>query len=317
MSSLRSTLLLLLLLMLCCVFSKFDRLRTFVLFTGYQRSGSTLIAALLDQHPQVVVTHEFDVLRRWGRTDGSRNDLIQALVDQSETDARRAAFVFTSYNFSCAQRQFDPARRHATQLVAIGDKKAGNTALQLFDLGAAKAAKLLARLATLLEADIKFFHAVRNPFDIIATKAVRKFGSQQFLNRFIGAHGTNHSVPHPQTTGNATATVLDISVAKLNPIIDEFVQQHKASLSVRETWPTLDVYSHLLVANPQAQMKLWCKFVGANNCDEWVAGCQSVIAKQVFKSRHRIRWPPEVAQRLQAIIDGSEMLHGYSFDSES
>lgn len=297
-------------------------MKTFILFTGYQRSGSTLIAALLDQHPQIVVTHEFDVLRRWGRTDDSRNDLIQLLVDQSESDARKAQFVFTSYNFSCAVRQFDPSRRHATQLVAIGDKKAGNTALQLFDLGPAKAAKLLERLATLLEAEIKFFHAIRNPFDIVATKAVRKFGSSQFLNRFIGAHVANHSatVPAAAPAASATtaaATVLDVAPSKLNVIIDEFVQQHKASLAVRSKWPTLDVYSHLLVAEPASQMKSWCKFVGANNCDEWVAGCQSVIAKQVFKSRHRIKWPPEIAQRLQSIIDGSELLHGYSFDSAS
>ena len=41
----------------------YDGIRTFVLFIGYGRSGHSLVAAILDAHPKIVIAHEFDVLR--------------------------------------------------------------------------------------------------------------------------------------------------------------------------------------------------------------------------------------------------------------
>ena len=43
----------------------YDGIQTFVLFIGYGRSGHSLVAAILDAHPKIVIAHEFDVLRKW------------------------------------------------------------------------------------------------------------------------------------------------------------------------------------------------------------------------------------------------------------
>ena len=43
----------------------YDGIQTFVLFIGYGRSGHSLVAAILDAHPKIVIAHEFDVSRKW------------------------------------------------------------------------------------------------------------------------------------------------------------------------------------------------------------------------------------------------------------
>ena len=47
------------------LFQVYDGVETFVLFIGYPRSSHSLIGALLDAHPEIVIPHEYDILGRW------------------------------------------------------------------------------------------------------------------------------------------------------------------------------------------------------------------------------------------------------------
>ncbi|MFX0095289.1 MAG: hypothetical protein ACFFBD_26380, partial [Candidatus Hodarchaeota archaeon] len=42
----------------------FKDLRTFILFIGSSRSGSSLVGALLDAHPNVIIAQERNVLKK-------------------------------------------------------------------------------------------------------------------------------------------------------------------------------------------------------------------------------------------------------------
>ena len=43
----------------------YDKLKTFLLFIGYNRSRHTLLASLLDAHPNVIIANDFNVLKDW------------------------------------------------------------------------------------------------------------------------------------------------------------------------------------------------------------------------------------------------------------
>ncbi|XP_022808189.1 uncharacterized protein LOC111345181 [Stylophora pistillata] len=43
----------------------YDKVRIFLLFIGYNRSRHTLLAALLDAHPHVVVANDLNILQQW------------------------------------------------------------------------------------------------------------------------------------------------------------------------------------------------------------------------------------------------------------
>ena len=43
----------------------YNGVETFVLFIGHARSGHSLIGAILDAHPEVIIPHEFDAINKW------------------------------------------------------------------------------------------------------------------------------------------------------------------------------------------------------------------------------------------------------------
>ena len=43
----------------------YDKVKTFLLFIGYNRSRHTLLASLLDAHPNVIIANDFNILRQW------------------------------------------------------------------------------------------------------------------------------------------------------------------------------------------------------------------------------------------------------------
>ena len=47
------------------MFRLYDGVETFVLFIGYPRSSHSLVGALLDAHPEIIIPHEYDVLQKW------------------------------------------------------------------------------------------------------------------------------------------------------------------------------------------------------------------------------------------------------------
>ena len=44
------------------MFRLYDGVETFVLFIGYPRSSHSLIGAVLDAHPEIIIPHEYNVL---------------------------------------------------------------------------------------------------------------------------------------------------------------------------------------------------------------------------------------------------------------
>ena len=70
----------------------FEELKTFVLFIGYSRSGSSLTATILDAHKHVVVSHEIDVLHkireRIVMRKRTRNDVFQHIYQTSVSQSK-------------------------------------------------------------------------------------------------------------------------------------------------------------------------------------------------------------------------------------
>ena len=71
----------------------YDGVETFVMFIGYPRSSHSLVGAILDAHPEIIIPHEYDVMGKWARfspdTFQPRNHLFFAL---SQLSMRQAKF---------------------------------------------------------------------------------------------------------------------------------------------------------------------------------------------------------------------------------
>ena len=142
---------------------KFDKVECFCLFIGYPRSGHTIIGALLDAHPEIVISVEADALGLLER-GYSRKLIYSYILRRSKLFVRKLHATWTRYSYKVPglyQGDYEVIR-------LIGDKKGAKTTNRLmrnFDL--------LDKLEELLNVPVKMIHVVRNPLDNIATILLR------------------------------------------------------------------------------------------------------------------------------------------------
>jgi hypothetical protein len=154
----------------------FDEVERFVFFIGYPHSGSTMVGALLDAHPEMVISHEADVLR-YVKPGVTRSQVFALILDGDRRfEALGRQWMGIDYTFP------GTAQGHYDRLRVIGDKSAGQAARQL-----APHPRVLDRLRSVVGVPIRVLHITRNPFDNAASiaRSRRKplsFGVNQYRN---------------------------------------------------------------------------------------------------------------------------------------
>jgi Sulfotransferase family len=141
---------------------RFRDVRIYCMFIGYPRSGHSLLGALLDAHPRVVISHELDSLDLIGAGYG-RLALFEAIIAH-DAEFTRSGREWYGYDYRVPgewQGRYDV-------LEVIGDKKGGGSTLLL-----AEHPDLLAGLRQVVKVPLRLIHHVRNPYDNVATIARR------------------------------------------------------------------------------------------------------------------------------------------------
>jgi hypothetical protein len=140
----------------------FDQVEVFAAFVGTPRSGHTLIGALLNAHPDVVIGHELGFLDYVAR--GFARDRLYWLLLESDRAQAAVGFRHLEFDYHVPGQWQGTTRR----LRIIGDKRAGHASRALDgDPG------LLARLQALVGVPVRWIHVVRNPYDNAAAMAAR------------------------------------------------------------------------------------------------------------------------------------------------
>lgn len=131
----------------------------FCLFIGYHRSGHSIIGALLDAHPDVIIPHEYNALAHV-RNGCTRRELFMGLAAASFKQAHQGRRE-GRYSYEVPGQWQGKYR----SMKVIGDKKgSGTTQLLMQDYS------LLQTLENMVERDLKIIHVTRNPFDNMASQ---------------------------------------------------------------------------------------------------------------------------------------------------
>eukprot|EP00800_Vazella_pourtalesii_P012815 TRINITY_DN3003_c1_g3_i1.p1 TRINITY_DN3003_c1_g3~~TRINITY_DN3003_c1_g3_i1.p1 ORF type:complete len:251 (-),score=43.44 TRINITY_DN3003_c1_g3_i1:62-814(-) len=77
--------------------SKANKIKYFVLFIGYPRSGHSIVAALLDAHPHVVISHELHVVQLWRdslieKEEYSKYDMFKKILKSTGKTTKGGGF---------------------------------------------------------------------------------------------------------------------------------------------------------------------------------------------------------------------------------
>jgi hypothetical protein len=157
----------------------FQDLETFAMFLGYPRSGHSLIGALLDAHPDVIMAHELDVLR-YVAQGCSRAEVFARILENSRA-AREGGRQWGDYCYVVPgqwQGRFRTLR-------VVGDKKGGGSLRRL-----RSDPHLLERLRETVGLEVKFVHVVRNPYDNIGSMARHRAARGAPLEKCVESYFT-------------------------------------------------------------------------------------------------------------------------------
>jgi len=141
----------------------FDNVETYCMFLGYQRSGHSLMGALLNAHSDIVVSHELGVLK-YIFARFSKRQIFSLILENSVEFANSGSGSGKRYSYKVPGQWQGRFQR----LKIIGDKHGEGATLRF-----AARPLLIHRLQKTINLDIKAFHIVRNPYDNISTISKR------------------------------------------------------------------------------------------------------------------------------------------------
>lgn len=255
----------------------FGDVRTFCLFVGHGRSGGTLVGALLNAHPNVVLTNELDALAYVER-GLSQDELFNLIYYVDRRLVRKGSTGGGGYTYA-VPHQWQGRHR---EVIVIGDRKAGATATHIAENPAT-----LDRLRETVRTDIRFINVVRNPYDNITTTFRRSRLTQ---------------LPPEE---------------RLRAQIDFYFERCEAVRRVGEHFGAEQVkrvHHEDVVNRTEETLTELCRFFGLEIPDGYLRDCKSIIQASPHVTRTSIDWTPELVKLVAENMTGYPWLARYSFE---
>lgn len=311
-----------------------DRVKTFVFFMGYSRSGSSIVSSLMDAHPHMVIAYQYKVINEWTQKLNKKAYLYRELYEKSQKDAtigwrseHNMAKSYTLHIDTGWQGRYDE------YISVIGDKNADKT-VNLFARSQSQFSEVYTQLQKTVEVPIKAVFVVRNPYDIISTRAL--YQNPEDLWKVLdtnltdedssvlrGIPATNFKLRMRQIKESGDEQAYEDAKFRAEDLkrpIQRVARQAKAILGMidligsENVW---QVHNMDLVNNPKATMMEMCNFFNIYCSADYIQTCVDSIFKSVSKSRELVHWPPTEKQLvIDNIIKAFPFFNRYTYDSD-
>ena len=253
----------------------FEHVQTFCMFIGHTKSGSSLVGALLDAHPEIILADEADVLRYV--IDGfGKEQIFHILLKGSYREAMKGRVTARRLDpYSLAVP--DQWQGRYRQLRVIGDSKAGPSVRRL-----SKRPELLGKTQKVMKGvGSKFIHVIRNPFDPMSVMMIR--GKRTFENAL------EHYFDYCETL---VALRKQLDSSNLIAVrYEEFVQQ------------------------PEMKLAEVCRFLGVDVDEDYLGACAGILHDSPERSREMVEWRADWIEIVQKRIEQVDFLEGYCFEN--
>jgi hypothetical protein len=250
-----------------------EHVRSYCLFLGHARSGHSIVGALLDAHPEIVISDELDALDYLRRGFGREQLLYGSLAvsaHQARGQRRKAGRGGVTYSY------FVPGQWQGRyqRLRVVGDSQAGWTTRRL-----ARHPGLLSSLeAKMAPTELRFIHVIRNPWDNIATMMIR--GGRTFEDAFDQYFANCERLP---------------------------------SLSERIGPSRILRLRHEdVIKTPTKSLAAACRFLGVEPNREYLDACAGILYSRPSRSRDFVDWTPRQVGLIDEQVERFDFLAGYS-----
>ena len=280
--------------------SEISTVEKFVFFVGYSRSGHSIIASLLDAHPNIIIAHEYNLFRKWkGNKYQNRSFLYNELYRNSYNNAEKGwrSSMKNQKGYTLAVK--DSWQGSFQDLLVIGEKSGAVTA-QTYDNDPLLFLQTLKELRNTVQVPIRVIHIVRNPYDMISTRLLYADGKTRKSK--VQASVDMKYVSHGNLSQQVNRTI--------------HVVQTVHELLSNCSLTSLDVHLADLVKNPEDVMDTLCTFIGVSCSGGYLKKCSEKIYSRQSQSRQLVEWPQELVNKVyEMIIKPHQSFWRYSFSS--
>ena len=281
--------------------------RLFVLFVGYPRSGHSIIASLLDAHPNVVLAHELNIFE-WveANPNFTKTQLFNQLIKNTyNTVYKHGARSRNNKGYNLTVDNSWQGK-YRERIDVIGDKCGGKTS-RLYTNHYGMFQRLYTKLRQVISIPIRFIHCVRNPFDIISTILLYKARKQDLIVKTRNDFH-NKSLLHLDKP-------IFASMIKRQMNFAESVLNLSQSLTTEPSQTQmLEVHNHELVSHPEQTILKLCKFLEISCSSDYVKSCASKVFPELSRTRLTVDWPEEVKKIVQNHIQKYPFFRRYTYD---
>ena len=281
--------------------SVIGRIKTFVFFVGYGRSGHSIIGSLMDSHPHMVISHEYDLFTKLsdGSLAANKTAIFNALWNNSRqtiiSGLRAKSTKYKGYTlFVDGLYQ----GKYVDHIDVIGDKKGGTTS----DLLAHNHERWLQsfNIVKSLNLSMKVINVIRNPYDNIATMAMYRATGKTKFGKLKQSNET-----------------FKVKSKIIKYYINFYFDLHKATESAIKTYnlDVIEIHGRDFILNPKGTLLKLCSSLGVTCYDNYLKICNDNIYKRESRTRHMLEWTEEQLNSIQRNIDEHSNLKGYNFYS--
>ena len=279
-----------------------NRVKKFVVFVGYPRSGHSILGSLLDSHPNMVVSDEYFLFRKYlihPEKHRNRDFLFNAIYKNSV-----CSYYFGQRTLEAVSKGYtlhvDDSwqGRYNGSIVVMGDKSGGMTT-QLYELFPEDLVEMYETLKLTVKVPVYTIHAIRNPYDNIATMVLNERGLN--VNKL--------QIDPRQPYKNER--LLDQKIADYLLL----VQAASELLDKVSKTNLIEVHNMDLTSEPRQTFRRICEALQVSCTEHFLEGVAGKVFHEPARSRYLIAWTPEQIRHVERVIVGRyDFLRRYSFD---
>ena len=299
----------------------FRKVEKICLFIGESRTGSTLLGALLNAHPEIVLAHEYNVCKVLSEKSRARHSLS---VIYSLSNMRWSALHKNTDGLTQSKYRYVVEGMHQCDVSnprVLGDKDAVQVARVVREFGAEKVEALFRGLRP-----IYFVCPIRNPYDAIATNYGHYANMEKWIFERPNLLSTWRSVP-PQWQGSEDpmAELIERAESELQQgkplmqLVAYFFAMMEGVLLAREHNSSrfLDVHYMHVTQRPIDEIKRAVHWLGLECSEDYLSACARLVGP-VSHTRERIAhlFTDDVRALIDEQIQRFDFLHGYGWDTD-
>ena len=273
-----------------------ENVKTFLFFIGYARSGHSIIASLLDAHPNIVMAHEYSLFSQWTRQPALHSNkswlfsiLFTNSKHNSESGMRKRNMIKKGYSLTVPgwwQGKYD------NRIYVIGDKAGGMTA-KVYRRSPTSFISTYHELQKTVNIPIAVIHVLRNPYDNIATMLLYNMHVKQRVN----------------------ATHKYINDTALSQHIISYFKQVKGVMDMIKKVPlnVIEIHNTDMISNPKGTMRRICSHLQIECHEKYLHMCAQLTYSSESHSRELVHWTAENIQLVAENIKTIASLKRYSY----